>query len=88
MTKTGFNSDLTLMALNIYVHLGCGSKALVLFHRLDIKSIQFDSMGYLCFPSFSQLHHGKEKHDIREITGNPKFSESCHQLGEEMCKLS
>jgi len=57
MTKTGFNSDLTLMALNLSMHLGCANRAYVLFHRLDIKSIQFDSMGYLCFPAFSQIHY-------------------------------
>ena len=62
------------MALNLSMHLGCANRAYVLFHRLDIKSIQFDSMGYLCFPAFSQIHYGSfidfEKPSLFQLEAN------------------
>jgi len=55
MTKTGFNSDLMLMSLNLYSELNCVKKGIQLLRDIDIKSIQYDSMGYVCFPHFLRL---------------------------------
>ena len=59
MTKTGFNSDLMLMSLNLYSELNCVKKGVQLLRDIDIKSIQYDSMGYVCFPHFVRLDRGK-----------------------------
>ena len=61
MTKTGFNSDLMLMSLNLYSELNCVKKGVQLLRDIDIKSIQYDSMGYVCFPHFVRLDRGKSK---------------------------
>ena len=58
---TGQNSDLTLMALNLYSTLGCGSKVLQCAKTLDIKSVQFDSVGYVIFPVLARLLPGKSR---------------------------
>jgi len=55
MTKTGFSSDLMLMSLNLYSELNCVKKGVQLLRDIDIKSIQYDSMGYVCFPHFVRL---------------------------------
>ena len=59
MKKTGFNSDLMLMSLNLYSELNCVKKGVQLLRDIDIKSIQYDSMGYVCFPHFVRLDRGK-----------------------------
>ena len=58
MKKTGFNSDLMLLSLNLYAKLNCASKMIQLLVDLDIKSVQYDSMGYICFPHLARLDPG------------------------------
>ena len=58
MKKTGFNSDLMLLSLNLYAKLDCGMKMTQFLVDLDIKSIQYDSMGYISFPHLVRLDPG------------------------------
>jgi len=44
-----------LMSLNLYSELHCVKKGVQLLRDIDIKSIQYDSMGYVCFPHFVRL---------------------------------
>jgi len=58
--NTGKNSDLMLMALNLYAKLDCASKGIDCMKNLDIKSVQYDSLGYLAFPQFARLDPGND----------------------------
>ena len=55
---SGTNSDLLLMALNIYARADCDQEAINKAVDLDIKSIQLDSMGYVLFPHLCRLNPG------------------------------
>lgn len=55
IAHTGKNSDLMLMALNLYAKIGCVSKGIEYMKSLDIKSIQYDSIGYVAFPVLARL---------------------------------
>lgn len=62
IAHTGKNSDLMLMALNLYAKIGCVSKGIEYMKSLDIKSIQYDSIGYVAFPVLARLDPGKRTH--------------------------
>ena len=55
---SGTNSDLLLMALNIYARADCDQEAINKAVQLDIKSIQLDSMGFVLFPHLCRLNPG------------------------------
>ena len=67
MKKTGFNSDLMLLSLNLYARLNCASKMIQLLVDLDIKSVQYDSMGYICFPHLARLDPGMFYNNVSYI---------------------
>ena len=58
ISSSGTNSDLLLMALNIYARLDCDKQAINKAIDLDIKSIQLDSIGYVLFPHLCRLNPG------------------------------
>jgi hypothetical protein len=61
LKNTGKNSDIMLLALNLYAKMECVTKALEYTKNLDIKSIQFDSLGYLSFPLMARLEPGRSQ---------------------------
>ncbi|RDW64145.1 hypothetical protein BP5796_10647 [Coleophoma crateriformis] len=50
------NSQISLLLVRLYAHLGCGSLAMRAYDRLGIKQIQTTTLAYTLFDRISSLH--------------------------------
>ncbi|KFY04476.1 hypothetical protein O988_00742, partial [Pseudogymnoascus sp. VKM F-3808] len=55
-SKSAANPQILLLLVKLYAMLGAGSLALRAYHKLNIKQIQGDTLGYVIFDRISSLH--------------------------------
>jgi N-terminal acetyltransferase B complex non-catalytic subunit len=51
-----YNFQISLMLIQLYNYLGCGSLAMRAYHRLALKQIQLDTLSYTVFDRMSSSH--------------------------------
>ncbi|KFY06783.1 hypothetical protein V492_07759 [Pseudogymnoascus sp. VKM F-4246] len=67
-SKSAANTHILLLLVKLYSMLGAGSLALRAYHKLNIKQIQGDTLGYVIFDRISSLHPHPVQDEINGTT--------------------